>query len=379
MARAVDLLRATWPDFKPKDLDSFLGWVDGQLMPQMDHYVDVITPQAIAKGRRNTYGNWHASVADCMMAVGVLSDDRARYDKGLALYRKTVKEYFRWGRGEWAAGRTPGESTETLRDIYHTLFGIGSLIQAAETAWAQNDDVYSESGHALAAALELHARIINAHAAKDEAALPPGFKFFGSMPPPPRGCSWKWDFETQLWSSYAHNRTKCSDLRDGFKYAVGVTFLPTGFELGYNHFVGRLGMKLPETAALLEEHPVDWFAFSWGLATLTHANTAKELWRAGLARSTLCGPRRPELARPLITVSPPALTVGPYGRVSATAPRVVAAEPAGSGLALGGVSASDVAQQGADTGVLSFGLPSPHLDTGARSRGGRRRPRPGQE
>jgi hypothetical protein len=129
MARSLDLLRATWPGFKPKHLDAFMAWVDGQLMPQMDHYVDVITPTAVAKGRTNTYGNWHASVADCMMAVGVLSDDRARYDKGLALYRKTVREYFRWGRGRYAPGRIVGESTETLRDIYHTLFGLGSLIQ----------------------------------------------------------------------------------------------------------------------------------------------------------------------------------------------------------------------------------------------------------
>jgi hypothetical protein len=236
--------------------------------------------------------------------------------------------------------------------------------------------VYSESGHVLAAAMELHARIINAHGAKDESALPPGFRFFSSMPPPPAGCSWKWDFETQLWSSYAPNRTKCSDLGDGLKYAVGITYLPTGFELGYNHFVGRLGMKLPETAALLEDHPIDWFAFSWGLATLTHANTAKELWRAGLSRSTLCGARRPaDLARPLISVSPPSLTVGPDGRVSVTAPSVVVAQPAGAGLALGGVTPSDVAQQDADPGVLSFGLPGEQLDTGVRPHGPRRRVR----
>lgn len=35
----------------------------------------------------------------------------------------------RFGRGTSAKGRMVGESTETLRDIYHTLFGLGSLMQ----------------------------------------------------------------------------------------------------------------------------------------------------------------------------------------------------------------------------------------------------------
>ena len=276
MARAVDVLRATWPGFDRSTLDGFLWWANTVLMPQMDFYIDAATPAAIKAGRKTVYGNWHASVADCFMAVGVLGDDRARYEKGLSVYRTTVAEYTQWGRGAEpspgppsasdggnAAPRVVGEVTETLRDIYHSLFGIGSLIQAAETAWGQNDDVYAESGHVLAAAMELHARIINAGAAGDEGHLPPGFRFKASMPPPPANCSWRFDFETQAYSSFAPNGTKCSTLDDGLKYAVGIRYLPNGFELGYNHFVGRLGLKLPETAALLRANPVDWFTFSW--------------------------------------------------------------------------------------------------------------------
>lgn len=68
------------------------------------------------------------------MAVGVLGEDKARYQKGLAVYRRTVQEYFKWGRG-YAPGRILGEATETLRDIYHTLFGLGSLVQVS--GWAR--------------------------------------------------------------------------------------------------------------------------------------------------------------------------------------------------------------------------------------------------
>jgi hypothetical protein len=45
---------------------------------------------------------------------------------------------------------------------------------------------------------------------------------------------------------------------------------------------------MPETARLLSRHPIEWFAFSWGLGTLTHADTAGELWRAGVGQASLC-------------------------------------------------------------------------------------------
>jgi hypothetical protein len=74
--------------------------------------------------------------------------------------------------------------------IYHTEFGLGGLLQIAELAWQQNEDLYSASNFALVAAMELHARIINAwDAGKSEDLLPPGFRFFEtSMPKPPPGC-----------------------------------------------------------------------------------------------------------------------------------------------------------------------------------------------
>ncbi|KAI8474482.1 MAG: hypothetical protein J3K34DRAFT_518210 [Monoraphidium minutum] len=292
LSRAMELLRSTWPAFDPSDLDAFVSWAHAKLVPNMDYFVDTLSayPRQGYDKRKLLYGNWHASHADCFVALGVLSGDRPRYDKGLDLYRTTVESYFKWGRDGYAPGRLLGEATETLRDIYHTLFGIGSLIQAAETVWGQDEDAYSESGYVLAAALELHARIINAHLDGDEAGLPPGFRFFESMPPPPKGCAWRWAVPTQAWASYnASSGAKCSDLTDGLSYALGIKYLPTGFELGYNHFAGRLGMQLPETRRLLSRYPVDYFEFCWGSCTLTHADTAGPLWRAGVTRAALCG------------------------------------------------------------------------------------------
>ena len=79
-----------------------------------------------------------------------------------------------------------------LQDIYHSEFGLGGLLQTAEMAWQQNIDLYATANWALVAAMELHARIVNAwDAGKQESLLPQGFKFYDtSMPRPPTGTQW---------------------------------------------------------------------------------------------------------------------------------------------------------------------------------------------
>jgi hypothetical protein len=51
--------------------------------------------------------------------------------------------------------------------------GLGSLLQTAEMAWQQDDDLFSSSNHVLAAALEVHARIVNAGGALHGVLLRP--------------------------------------------------------------------------------------------------------------------------------------------------------------------------------------------------------------
>lgn len=152
----------------------------------------------------------------------------------------------------------------------------------------QDDDLYGSNDYALAAALELHAKIILA-GDNDESKLPYGFRLQKSMPPPPKGCRWSFDYQKQLWTAVNSSSGKwVSDLRNGVKYLVGIKFLPTGWELGYNHYVGRLGLKMPQTQALIRQHYVDWYEMHFGLGTISHANTAALLWRNGLKQATVC-------------------------------------------------------------------------------------------
>lgn len=92
-------------------------------------------------------------------------------------------------------GTTPAAACCVLRapqDVYHSLFGIGALLQAAEMAFQQNTELFSTAGFALVSGMELHARIINAwDAGRKEDMLPPGMKFYEtSMPRPPTGAQW---------------------------------------------------------------------------------------------------------------------------------------------------------------------------------------------
>ncbi|KAF8067393.1 MER3 [Scenedesmus sp. PABB004] len=288
MARALELLRHKAPSGL---VAKFVGWVNAVPMKDMDYYVDVVSAQSVP----NLWGNWHSTVAEAFMAVGILADDRGRYAKGVRVFQATVADYLKWGKGAYASGRILGESSETMRDMYHAQFGLGGLLQAAELAWQQNEDLYAAGGHALAAAMELHARVTNAWLdGSNAAALPPGYRFFdGGMPQAPAGARWQFDVRKQLWTAVrSSDGAWVSDLRDGVKYMLGNGFLPTGWEVGYNHYAGRLGVQLPETARMLARSWPEWQEFHWGLGTLTHAGTAQALWRDGVKDYTLCGARR---------------------------------------------------------------------------------------
>lgn len=154
-------------------------------------------PQGKSQARKILwYGNWAASIADAMMAVGGLGDDRWRYERGATLYRATVDAYFRrarggadgrcmlcarpacppprhptrnlrarrstpaggqasmpaplsaptphtptrrYGKDKASKGRMFGECTETLRDVYHTLVRTGGRGGAGVWAHAHLD------------------------------------------------------------------------------------------------------------------------------------------------------------------------------------------------------------------------------------------------
>eukprot|EP00775_Hariotina_reticulata_P001819 gene1819-2153_t len=236
MARALELLRDKAPQGA---IERFLQWVDGTVGPmaQMKCFVETKTKAEIQRGVAHVYNNWHSSIIEAMMAVGILSDREGLYNQGREIFKDT---------------------------------GLGGLLQAAELAWQQDDDLYSCCDYALVGAMELHARIIRARLAHTRdgdrvlalAMLPQGF-IFGSeqwykdhvpnWEPVPEGTKWKFETKVQQWVLLENLTSKYLKTYDGpEKVLNGISFLPCGWEVGYNHYAGRLGLKMPETAALLQ-------------------------------------------------------------------------------------------------------------------------------
>jgi hypothetical protein len=86
MARSLEMLKGIELS---KDLQQqwgyvkagFVTWYTTVVHPELEHYVDVITKRAVDKGIPTVHGNWHSSIAEAWMAVGVLNDNQGLYNK----------------------------------------------------------------------------------------------------------------------------------------------------------------------------------------------------------------------------------------------------------------------------------------------------------
>ncbi len=191
-------------------------------------------------------GNVDLTQIDALLAIAVFNEDEPLFRRGLERLRVRSAAYFYLTtdgplpasiagdggdvRKFWFQPRrwVDGLTQETCRDNgHHSQFGLGSALNAAETAWHQGVDVYAEHQARYVAAMELLA----------------GQLLAGSM----QGVS-------------------ANDVPTSSRFVT--------WELGYNHYHNRCGLDLPNTRRLLEEQirPRAERA-SWNLVfeTLTHA------------------------------------------------------------------------------------------------------------
>ncbi len=96
-------------------------------------------------------------------------------------------------------------------------------------AFQQGFDLYSSNQHVLAAAMEVHARLINA--GSNSSLLPPGFEFASAMPKAPANTTWSFNIDTQKWTARSSaNNQLVLELNDGVSYVLGNSaVLPTGW------------------------------------------------------------------------------------------------------------------------------------------------------
>lgn len=216
------------------------AWTDADIA----RFQDMLTTQYLPLLARGTCenGNKELTMSEALVNIGVFNDNRAVFEHGLKMWRGRTPAYIYlksdgpapfkppgcaqdtapWGGANGVAPiLVEGLLQETYRDSGHPAYGLGGMVDAAETARLQGVDLYGEQGKRIMATLEFQAQY-----------LPP------NNAPPPENTEFK---------------------------------LHPTWEIAYNHFHDRLGYSLPKMAAVLPgnrptgvDHHLNW-------ETLTHA------------------------------------------------------------------------------------------------------------
>ncbi len=211
--RAAEILRYTDSGWSGADAQNFGAFLKQVMLPH------------VAGGWKWSPNNWELSMADAMVNIGIYADDRATFDRGVALWRSRTPSYIYLSTDGplpvatdvyntrdklitlWHGQTTfvDGLGQETCRDFGHQSMGLASIVNVAETAQLQGLNLYGEQQRRISAGLEFQARYLN------------------------------------------RNQTSVESWLCGGK--LKLTLMPT-YEIGYNHYGLRRGLALPELAKL---------------------------------------------------------------------------------------------------------------------------------
>jgi alpha-glucosidase len=163
-----------------------------------------------------TNGNWGLIVTKAYMAAGIYFDDHFMYEKARQFYlygndNGTIAHYI---------DGVTGQIQESGRDQAHAQLGIGAMAVVCELAWKQGDDLYSLLDNRLLKGYEYVAKYN-----------------LGYDDVPFR----QW---TDVTGKY-NNWTKISEKARGQLRPI--------YEIVYNHYVIRKGLKMPYTGQVLEK------------------------------------------------------------------------------------------------------------------------------
>ncbi|MBQ6033597.1 MAG: alginate lyase family protein [Prevotella sp.] len=158
-------------------------------------------------------GNWGAIVNRLRMACGIFLEDSVLYHHAI--------DYFLHANDNGALPKYVGESgqcQETGRDQGHAQLGLGALCETCEMAWSQGDDLWGALDNRMMKGIE--------YTAKYNLGYEVPFK--------------TWTDCTGLYNDW----TEPGEMGRGRIRCI--------YELPYNHYVKRKGMKMPYTKKILD-------------------------------------------------------------------------------------------------------------------------------
>lgn len=231
-ALAAEVLRA-YPGWSPADQTRFKRMLLKYFYPVCH---DFLTRHNGASDT-NYWANWDTCNMLGIMAIGVFCDDRAKFDEAV--------EYFKNGRGTGSIRNAVpflyqgglGQWQESGRDQAHVMGGMGLLVEMCQVAWNQGLDLFGYDNNRLLAGAEYTAQYT----------------------------LWKGVPYTYYTNSSRANQYDISRNYHGRLAA-------SHFELVYNHYAVRKGLKAPHVkllAGLRRPEPGEVDVFGYGTLTFT--------------------------------------------------------------------------------------------------------------
>ncbi|MFF3331007.1 alginate lyase family protein [Streptomyces sp. NPDC002888] len=141
-AQAAELMRG----YAGFDLGAFQDMMVNVFYPLNNQFLNNHNDACIT----NYWANWDLCNMASIMAIGILTDNAAKYDQAV--------NYFKTGAGNGSIqhavpflygnvdGYDLGQWQESGRDQGHTVMGMGQMGAICEMAWNQGDDLYSYDG-----------------------------------------------------------------------------------------------------------------------------------------------------------------------------------------------------------------------------------------
>ncbi len=205
LVNAMEILRYAYKPIKAEDINLVTKMITQIFLP--------VAEQFYARPAY-TNGNWGPIVTKFYLSAAIFLDNRNMYHKALNFYRNandngTIKNYI--------SGKT-GQIQESGRDQGHSQLGIGALATICEIGYNQGDDLYGE----------LHNRLLQ------------GFEYVAKYNLGEEVPFEQWKDVTGKYSDW----TTISTISRG-------RFIPI-YEMAYNHYVFRKGLKMPYTKRVLD-------------------------------------------------------------------------------------------------------------------------------
>ena len=158
-------------------------------------------------------GNWGHIVNRCRMAAAIFLDDKELYDHAIDIYLHANDN-----------GSLPGyisatgQCQETGRDQGHAQLGLGAMCEICDMAWQQGDDLWGALDNRLMKGLEYTAKY-----------------------------NLGYDVPFETW-------TDCTGLYNDWTEpgSMGRGTIRCIYDIPYQHYVGRKGLKMPYTKKVLD-------------------------------------------------------------------------------------------------------------------------------